>query len=154
MLHLSLLSSVAFKETVPFGSTMSYIGIDTLAGADNTINDFVDNGYVEEYITTSTNIDADVKLPIVLGKRSYSGTYSYHSSHDLMTSDILTSDVDIFLYNTRIDTVSNTSTKVMILSGTNIGNFDSSPYIQSEVVSGVYLGVTNFALIGLYKSLY
>jgi hypothetical protein len=140
---LSLLSSVAFKETVPFGSTMSYIGIDTLAGADNTINDFVDNGYVEEYITTATNIDADVKLPIVLGKRSYSGTYSYNSSHDLMTSDILTSDVDIFLYNTRIDTVSNTSTKVMILSGTNIGNFDSSPYIQSEVVSGVYLGVTN-----------
>jgi hypothetical protein len=31
----------------------------------------------------------------------------------------------------------------MILSGTNVGTFDSSPYIQSQVVSGVYLGVTN-----------
>jgi hypothetical protein len=141
---LSLLSSVAFKETVAFGSTIPYIGIDTLAGADNTINDFVDNGYAEDYIVSSVNnIDADVKLPIVIGKRSYSGTYSYSSSHDLMTSGLLTSDVDIFLYNTRIDTISNASTKVMILSGTNFGTFNSSPYFQSQVVSGVYLGITN-----------
>ena len=117
---LSLQSSVIFKETVASGSTTAYIGIDTL------------NPY-----------DKDVELPIVIGKRSYSGTYSYSSSHDLMTSGLLTSDVDIFLYNTRIDTVSNASTKVMILSGTNFGTFNSSPYFQSQVVSGVYLGVTN-----------
>ena len=118
--NLSLHSSVIFKETVASGSTIPYIGIDTLNPSDK-----------------------DVKLPIVIGKRSYSGTYSYSSSHDLMTSDLLTSDVDIFLYNTKIDTVSNTSTKVMIISGTNVGTFNSSPYFQSQVVSGVYLGVTN-----------
>lgn len=118
--NLSLHSSVIFKETVASGSTTTYIGIDTLNPSDK-----------------------DVKLPIVIGKRSYSGTYSYSSSHDLMTSDLLTSDVDIFLYNTKIDTVSNTSTKVMIISGTNVGTFNSSPYFQSQVVSGVYLGVTN-----------
>lgn len=117
---LSLQSSVIFKETVASGSTVAYIGIDTLNPSG-----------------------ADVKLPIVIGKRSYSGTYSYSGSHDLMTSDTLTSDVDIFLYNTRIDTVSNTTTRVMILSGTNFGTFNSSPYFQSQVVSGVYLGVTN-----------
>lgn len=117
---LSLQSSVIFKETVASGSTVAYIGIDTLNPSDK-----------------------DVKLPIVIGKRSYSGTYSYSESHDLMKSDTLTSDVDIFLYNTRIDTVSNTTTRVMILSGTNFGTFNSSPYFQSQVVSGVYLGVTN-----------
>jgi hypothetical protein len=118
--NLSLYSSVIFKETVASGSTTAYIGIDTLNPSDK-----------------------DVKLPIVIGKRAYSGTYSYSSSHDLMSSNLLTSDVDIFLYNTKIDTFSNTSTKVMILSGTNLGTFNSSPYIQSQVVSGVYLGVTN-----------
>ena len=117
---LSLQSSVIFKETVASGSTVAYIGIDTLNPSDK-----------------------DVKLPIVIGKRSYSGTYSYSESHDLMKSDTLTCDVDIFLYNTRIDTVSNTTTRVMILSGTNFGTFNSSPYFQSQVVSGVYLGITN-----------
>ena len=118
--NLSLHSSVIFKETVASGSTTAYIGIDTLNPSG-----------------------ADVKLPIVIGKRSYSGTYSYTSSHDLISSSLLSSDVDIFLYNTKLDTVPNTSTKIMILSGTNVGTFNSSPYIQSQVVSGVYLGVTN-----------
>ena len=78
---LSLWTSVPFKETKvsTFNGTYSYIGVDTLDPIDN-----------------------DLKRTIFIGKRSFSGTYSYDNSHDIMTSTLLDSDVDIFLYNTKI----------------------------------------------------
>ncbi len=115
---LTAYSTVAFKETVASNSNISYIGID------NGNTDYVNK---------------DVKSKIFIGKRAYSGTYSYSPSYDILTSDILTSDSDIILYNTKIDTVSNNKTQIKILSGTNSSLYTTSPYIQSQVVlNGTY----------------
>jgi len=109
---LSLWTSVPFKQT--FFATHSYIGVDTL-----------------------NPIDKDLRRTVFIGKRSYSGTYSYDNSHDIMDSTLLSSDVDIFLYNTKLDTVSNTITRAMILAGGDPSLYSGSPFIQSQRVSGV-----------------
>lgn len=113
---LSLWSSVPFKQTSTdsITSTDKYIGLDSI----------------------NTN-DRDIKKKIFIGKRSYSGTYSYDNSHDIMTPQLLSNDIDIFLYNTKRDTISNTITRVSILSGKNTGLYNIAPYIQSEYVSGI-----------------
>ncbi len=108
---LSLWTSIPFKP-VSVG-TYSYIGVDTLNPADN-----------------------DLEMKVLIGKRSFSGTYSYSNSHDIMTSNLLSKTAsDIYFFNTKKDTVANTSTKISILSGT--GSYKNSPYIQSDRVSGV-----------------
>ncbi len=112
---LTLYSSSVFKETTSTYSATSYIGIDTLNP------------------TASNN---DYKNKVLIGKRSFSGTYSYNDSQDIMSSSLLNSDVDIFLYNTKLDSVSNSRTRVAILSGTNSSLFISAPYFQSQVVQG------------------
>jgi hypothetical protein len=109
---LSLWTSVPFKETKI--SNLSYIGVDTLDPTDN-----------------------DLKKTIFIGKRSFSGTYSYDNSHDIMTSGLLNSEVDIFLYNTKSDVVSNTITRMSILAGKKSSLYSMAPFIQSEKVSGV-----------------
>jgi hypothetical protein len=117
---LSLWTSVPFKETKAVNLTGTrddvypYIGVDTLDPIDN-----------------------DLKRTIFIGKRSFSGTYSYDNSHDIMTSTLLDSEVDIFLYNTKSDVVSNTITRMSILSGKKPSLYSTSPFIQSERVSGV-----------------
>lgn len=117
---LSLWTSVPFKETKTTISDSSYIGVDTL-----------------------DPIDRDLKRTIFIGKRSFSGTYSYDNSHDIMTfggvtsSILLDSEVDIFLYNTKSDFVSNTITRMSILSGKKTSLYSNAPFIQSERVSGV-----------------
>ncbi len=113
---LTIYSSSPFKETTSTASTTPYIGIDTLNP------------------TASNN---DYKNKILIGKRSYSGTYSYYDdSQDIMTNTLLNSDVDIFLYNTKLDSVSNSRTRVSILSGTNSSLYLTAPYLQSQVVQG------------------
>lgn len=110
---LSLWSSVPFKET---SSYEDYVGIDT---GD-----------------TSTN--SDIKNKILLGKRSFSGTYSYSTSHDILgTSSFFTNDTDIFIYNTKIDTDQQTTTRVSLLSGSNFNILGQAPYIQSQLISGL-----------------
>jgi hypothetical protein len=113
---LSLWTSVPFKETKTITSqgTYSYIGVDTLDPVDN-----------------------DLKRTIFIGKRSFSGTYSYDNSHDIMSSTLLDSEVDIFLYNTKSDVVSNTITRMSILSGEKSSLYSNAPFIQSERVSGL-----------------
>jgi len=104
-------SNTSFKETI--GSALiSYIGIDS-----------------------GNPIDRDIKDKIFLGKRSYSGTYSYLLSDDIMNSDILNRSEDIFLFNTKKDTVSNSKTRISILSGTNSNLYLNSPYIQSQIIN-------------------
>lgn len=104
-------SNTSFKETI--GSALiSYIGIDS-----------------------GNPIDRDIKDKIFLGKRSYSGTYSYLLSDDIMNSDILNRSEDIFLFNTKKDTVSNSKTRISILSGTNSNLYLNAPYIQSQVIN-------------------
>jgi hypothetical protein len=115
---LSLWTSAPFKETISTLATHSYIGVDTLDPIDN-----------------------DLKRTIFIGKRSFSGTYSYDNSHDIMggvtNSTLLDSEVDIFLYNTKSDVVSNTITRMSILSGKKASLYSNSPFIQSQRVSGV-----------------
>lgn len=108
---LSLWTSIPFKETK---TNVEYIGFD----------DTLDPNNVK---TTKT---------ILLGKRSFSGTQSYVPSHDIMNSTLLNSNVDIFLYNTKPDTISNTLTRVSVLAGNNFNLHPVSPFIQS-LVTGV-----------------
>ena len=121
---LSLWSSVPFKETSA-SSSVSYIGLDS-----------------------SNPSDRDLKYKILLGKRSYSGTNSYSSSYDIMNSNLLSSDVDLFFYNTRLDSDSNNSTKIAMLAGTNISLFTSAPYLQSQVVEST---TTQSASLDIYN---
>ena len=112
---LSLFSNTPFKQTIASASTISYIGIDTLNPSER--------GF---------------KNKVFLGKRAFSGTFSYTSTHDIMTSTLLNnSEVDIYLYNTKRDTISNSKTRVAILAGTNSSIYTSSPYLESQVFVGV-----------------
>jgi hypothetical protein len=110
---LSLWSSVPFKITSASGSTNRYIGLDT----------------------GNPSGDRDVKNKILIGKRAFSGTFSYTPSHDILDNSLYSSDVDLFLYNTKRDSVQQITTRMIIISGTNVGTFRNSPYIQSQVVS-------------------
>lgn len=111
-------SSSAFKQTLASQSNIDYIGVD--------------NGNTDYS-------NKDVKSKIYIGKRSYNGTYSYSSAGDIMTSDILNRAEDVFLFNTKRDTVSNNRTRISILSGTNSSLFSQSPYLQSQIVTvGTY----------------
>ena len=110
---LSLWSSVPFKETTASGSSIAYIGLDS----NNPSN-------------------RDIKSKIYLGKRAFSGTYSYSQFYNIMNDSLLTSDVDIFLYNTKIDTQSQASTRISILAGNDLSIHEDAPYIGSQLVSG------------------
>lgn len=111
---LSLYSSVSFKNTSPTGSTTEYIGVDTLDPSGK-----------------------DLKKKIFIGKRSYSGTFSYSPGHDIMIPSLLGSDVDTFLYNTKIDTTSQITTRIGILAGTFSNVSVLYPFFQSQVVTGL-----------------
>jgi hypothetical protein len=110
---LTLYSSVPFKETSPTGSTTQYIGIDTLDPSGK-----------------------DLKKKILIGKRAFSGTFSYQPQFDIMTSTLYGSDVDTFLYNTKIDTINQLTTRVGILAGTDSNVFNLYPFFQSQRVTG------------------
>lgn len=115
---LSIHSSIPFKQTSTHSiflssNSGSYIGLDAV---DPT--------------------DRDIKRKIFIGKRANSGTFSYDGTYDIMNSTLLSNDVDIFLYNTKLDTLDNTITRVSILSGKNNGLYSIAPFIQSEIVSG------------------
>lgn len=82
-----------------------------------------------EYIGIDSNNPAnkDIKLKILLGKRSFGNL-------DVMNSSLLGSnDSDIFLFNTKPDTADQSSTKVSILAGTFSLLYPNSPYIEGKV---------------------
>jgi hypothetical protein len=129
---LTSFSNSAFKQTLASQSTISYIGVDT-----------VNPNYSSK----------DVKEKVYFGKRAFSGLNSYSYTHDIMTSNLLNSDTDIFLYNTKKDTVSNDRTKIAILAGTNSSLYTNSPYLQSQIITvGTYsslsLDIVNPTLTG------
>lgn len=114
----SLNVSYPFKETTTTpGSTISYIGIDTLNPSSRDIKG----------------------RKLFFGKRAYSGTYSYTDpqTKNIMDATLLGSDTDIFFYNTKLDTVSNELTKILLISGTGANDFQNSPLIQSQIVTGL-----------------
>ena len=91
-----------FKITTPSTTGVEYIGIDS-----------------------SNPSDRDVKKKIFIGKRSFGNL-------DIMSDSLLSSsDADIFLYNTKSDSYTQSSTKIAILAGTNSNLYTTAPYIQA-----------------------
>lgn len=116
---MSAWDSIAFKETAASGSSISYIGIDSGA-ADNLLE--------------KPNRDLEINK-ILIGKRSFTGTQSYTASADIMTSSMLSTDIDTYFFNTRRDTLSQQRTRIAFLADSNPGFHSFAPYIQSQVVS-------------------
>jgi hypothetical protein len=79
-----------------------------------------------EYIGIDSNNpdDRDIKQKIFIGKRNLAGL-------DIMSDDLLSSDTDIFFFNTKVDSITQSSTKISILSGTDSSIYPNSPYIES-----------------------
>lgn len=98
---LSTWSNSPFKLTTANSSTTEYIGIDSGNPAGR-----------------------DIKQKMFFGKRQYLGK-------DIMDDTLLKSDTDIFFYNTKADTGTQ-STKISILSGTYSNLFLYAPYIESR----------------------
>lgn len=84
-----------------------------------------------EYIGIDSGNPAnrDIKQKILLGKRSYANL-------DIMTDNLLgNTRADIYIYNTKPDSyLTQSSTKVAILAGTNSLLYENAPYIESRVV--------------------
>jgi len=118
-MFISTWDSIVFKPTIASGSSTQYIGIDSGIGDD---------------LLEKPNRDLVVNK-IFLGKKSYSGTYSYSESNDIMTSELLSSDIDLFFYNTRPDTLSQDNTRIILLAGTNQLIYNNAPYIQSQITT-------------------
>lgn len=91
----------------------------------------------------------DIKKKILLGKRSYGNL-------DVMNLNLLNSDTDIFFYNTKPDNVTQSSTKIGILSGTNSTLFSYAPYLESisTTSSGINFNIHNPSLGGGPISIY
>jgi hypothetical protein len=105
---LSIWDTSAFKETSLTSSNIYYIGIDS----------------------GNESVNRDSKNKIYLGKRFYNG-------NEIMSSTLINSEVDIFLYNTKSDTLhQQNQTRVVLLSGTNSSIYNKAPYISSEYVVG------------------
>ena len=99
-----------------------------------------------EYIGIDSNNpgNRDIKEKILLGKRSYGNL-------DVMNTFLLGSDTDIFLFNTKPDSVTQSSTKIGILAGTNSSLYHYAPYIESNVntsETAIDLNIINPALSG------
>ena len=94
-------------DTMPFKETSvgnsKYIGIDN--GDPNNI---------------------DLKRKIYLGKRN-------HTDTEIMNSTLLSSNTDIFIYNTKSDSVSQDKTSIVFLASTNTILNQSAPKLQSQV---------------------
>lgn len=72
----------------------------------------------------------DVKdKKIFLGKRQISGS-------DIMSTTLLGSDTDIFLYNTKLDTFPSQNLKISFLAGTQASLYVEAPYLSSTYVAG------------------
>ena len=116
---LSIWDTNAFKETSLTGSSIYYIGVDSGDDLNNR----------------------DLKSKIYLGKRFYGG-------NEIISSTLINSEVDIFLYNTKVDTLQQQNqTRVVILSGTKSSIYDKAPYISSEYVVGVTQSSLGFNLV-------
>lgn len=77
-------------------------------------------------IDSGNPADRDIKQKILLGKRNYGNL-------DIMSESLLnSSDVDIFIYNTKTDSSSQNTTTMGFLAGTYSALFATAPYIGSQ----------------------
>lgn len=135
---LSIWDTTAFKETLSTNSNVYYIGVDS-----------------------GNTTDIDLKKKLYLGKRFYNG-------NEIMSSTLINSEVDIFLYNTKKDSSfitgvggsliqdsnvesSQIRTRVSFLAGTNSQIYSSnnidSPYIESLYVVGATTSYIDMNLV-------
>jgi hypothetical protein len=118
---LSSWSNSTFKLTTPgLLTTSEYIGVD------------------------SGNPDSrDVKRKILLGKRSFGNL-------DIMNSNLLSNNAaDIYFYNTKDDSFTQSSTKIAILAGTNSTLHQYAPYIEAlSNNNSIDLNINNPSLFG------
>lgn len=119
---LSAWSSSAFKQTIN-SSSIEYIGLDS----GNPQN-------------------RDIKQKIYLGKRNYAGT-------DIMSSSLLNStSTDIYFYNTKPDSsLTQSSTKIAILAGTDSVAHQYAPYLETNYInssSSIGLNIVNPSVSG------
>ena len=114
---LSSWANSSFKQTVGVAS-IEYVGLDS---GDPT--------------------NRDIKQKIFIGKRNYAGT-------DIMNNTLLatSNQNDIYLYNTKPDGITQSSTRVAILAGTNSSLHTYAPYIGSSVFN---TGVADVASLDL-----
>ncbi len=102
-----------------------------------------------EYIGIDSNnpSNRDIKQKIFIGKRNFGG-------NDIMNNSLLSSsnETDIFLFNTKSDSTTQSATKISILSGTDSSLYAYAPYIKSEFISDG--GVDNIALDIVNPSLF
>lgn len=101
---LSTWANAAFKQTIGL-SSIEYIGIDS-----------------------GNPSDRDIKQKIFIGKRNYAGV-------DIMNSNLLSpSNInDIYFFNTKPDNITQSSTRIAILAGTNSTLYNDAPYIESKL---------------------
>lgn len=78
-------------------------------------------------IDSGNPADRDIKQKIFLGKRSF-------GSQEILTNDLLSKsdNVDIFIYNTKSDSASQSITRMAFLAGTESSLYTNAPYIGSE----------------------
>ena len=96
--------------------------------------------------------DRDIKQKIFLGKRTYANL-------DIMNNALLSNErADIYIYNTKPDSyLTQSSTKIAILAGTDSTLHQTAPYIESRIENGAnHLEFRNPSLnygpISLYSS--
>jgi hypothetical protein len=94
---------------------------------ENTVFKYVNVNTANEYIGFSRDEIKGKK--ILFGKKQISGL-------DIMTSGLLSSDVDIFFYNTKSDSSLSQNFRATFLAGTNSNLFTNAPYIQATQISG------------------
>lgn len=112
---LSLWDLPTFKLTTASGSNIKYIGIDSG--------------------TSSNNVE--IKKKILFGKRNY--------KDNEIVKDLLSTDTDIFFYNTKDDNDLQYKTKLSLLSGDSPNLYQpsiTSKYVQGKTAS-LYLDILN-----------
>ena len=139
-------SLLILTQSTPYVFTNNYVYTDL----SNNVNFKISPKIIRDAIisiwdtttfktTTINNIDyigldsGDVtnqylKKKIHFGKRLFKTT-------DIMSSSLLSSNSDIYFYNTKLDTGLNQITRLSFLSGNNSSNFSYAPYIESYFVT-------------------
>lgn len=120
---LSSWSNSAFKLTTPqLLTTSEYIGLDS--GDPN---------------------NRDIKKKILIGKRAYGNL-------DIMNSNLLSNvGSDIYFYNTKDDSATQSSTKIAILAGTDSTLHQFAPYIEANSgtqSNAIDLNIVNPSIFG------
>jgi len=92
---------------------------------ENSVIRYTSNGS-DSYIGIDRD---DIKDKILLGKKKLNGSH-------IISNTLATSDADIFIYNTKVDSAPNQMTKIQILGGDDDTLYEYAPYISVGKVSG------------------